>query len=459
MPLVNQSSEPDEEYFSDGLTEELIRALWRVEGLRVAGRATAWRFKHQPYDPQRAATELGVDSILEGSVRRADNRIRIHIHLVNGQDGFELWSDRFDEEYREIFAIQDRIAARVAEAFQARLSPPAPVSRPRDPEAHSAYLKGHYLVKRHTALNLKRALEYFQEASRLDPGYALPYHGASIVHVLRALMGAAPPRDALAQAEDLLNRGLALDAASAMLQNTLAMLRLFQWRWQESEKAFQRAVELEPANPHPHMMYALHRSFVGRHEEALREAHTALELDPLDPMMNFRVVQCSYYARHYRAAIRAARTAIELAPDFPSTYAYLAWALLATGATEEAWSSALTLKSQGRGEAMCEGQFGYVAGVLGRTAEARDVIGTLTARRRQDYASALPIAWTCLGLGDVNGCLTWLETAFEDHEPYLASAAVFPGYDPLRPLPRFGNLLRRLNLGRCEPVRGAAAQA
>ncbi len=446
MPLVNLSADQDGDYFSDGLTEELIGALWRIEGIRVAGRATVWRFKNQKYDPQRAAKELGVDSILEGSVRCASGRIRINVHLIGGQDGFELWSERFDDEWKEIFALQDRVAERVAQALKSRLTGTGPANRPHHPEAYAAYLKGHYLVKRHTPANSQRTLEYFEEAMRCDPGYALPYHGASLVHILGTMMGISPPRETLAKAEALLDKGLAIETASAMLQNTLGMLRMFQWRWRESEQAYQRAIALEPANPHPHMMYALQRSFMGLHEEALHEARTALELDPLDPMMNFRVVQSSYYARHYEAAVRSARTAIDLSPELPFTYGYLAFTLLSMGAADDAWSTALRLRTLGHHQPLSEGFFGYVAGSLGHRVEAHEVIANLTLHREGGYSPALPIAWIYLSLGDVDACMQWLGTAFEEREPYLASAAVFPGYDALRQDARFRQLLERLGL-------------
>jgi tetratricopeptide (TPR) repeat protein len=230
-----------------------------------------------------------------------------------------------------------------------------------------------------------------------------------------------------------------------MLQNTLGMLRMFQWRWYESERAYESAIAAEPANPHTHMMYALERSFVGFHDEALREARTALELDPSDPMMNFRLVQCSYYAREYEGAVRCSRTAIELAPDFPYTYPYMAYALLATGANDEAWRMAQRGRVLGRSQALCEGQFGYVAGVLGRTTDARDVIAELTARRQRTYSPAFPIAWTLLGLGDMDACLQWMEIALNEHEPYLASVSVFPAYDPLRSDERFIRLLEQIS--------------
>jgi TolB-like protein len=177
MPFLNQSTDQDGDYFVDGLTEDLINALWRIEGIRVSGRATVWRFKNQRYQPQQVAKELEVDAILEGTVRRVADRIRINVHLINGQDGFQLWSDRFDGELREVFAVQDRVTEYVAEALKARLINTGSSSRTHSAAAYAAYLKGHYLIKRHTPANSNRALEYFEEAVRLDPGYALAYHG------------------------------------------------------------------------------------------------------------------------------------------------------------------------------------------------------------------------------------------------------------------------------------------
>ncbi len=442
LPFVNRSADREGDYFSDGLTEELIRACWRIDGLRVAGRATVTRFQNQLYDPIRAAKELGVDSILEGSVRRMTDRIRINVHLLNGEDGFEIWTEQFDADWKDVFAIQEQVAERIAEVLKTRLKAPRPDHGPGNTEAYTAYLKGHFLVKRHSPINSAKALQYFEEAIEADPGYALSYHGAAVVHILDTLLGASAPRDGMAKAEGLLDKGLAIHTDSAMLQNTLGMLRMFQWKWRESEQAYRLAIAIESSNPHPHMMFALHHSFSGRHDDAWQEARTALDLDPVDPMMNFRVVQAAYYARRYDVAIQCARTAIDLAPDFQPPYAYLASALLAVGHTEEAWTMTQKAKELGRGLPFCEGGFGYIAGTLGHTAEARDVIADLTGRRDRSYGPALPIAWTWLGLGDVESCLHWMQTALDEREPYLAAVAVAPIYDGVRSNPKFRRLLQ-----------------
>jgi TolB-like protein/tetratricopeptide (TPR) repeat protein len=445
MPFVNLTPGQESDYLRDGLNEELIHACWRIEGIRVAGHATVSRFRNQTYDPMRVARELGVDVILDGSIDGIGGSMRINVHLISGQDGFEIWTERFDGGFSDAFAIRDRVAERIAGVLESRLKQAAPGSRPENSEAYTAYLKGHFLVKRHSPVNSAKALQFFEQAIHADPGYALAYHGAAIVHILDTLLGILAPRDGMARAERLLEKGLAIQTNSAMLQNTLAMLRMFQWRWQESEEAYRRAIDLEPSNPHPHMMYALHHSFSGQHNEAWKEALTALDLDPVDPMMNFRVVQAAYYARRYDDAIQSARTAIDLAPEFHPPRSYLALALLAAGHEEQAWTAAQKARELGCGLPFSEGQFGYVAGKLGRS-EAINVIGDLTARRAGGYGPALPIAWAWLALDDLDSCGRWLEAALKEHEPYLAAAAVSPIYDPLRSTPAFARLLRRLGV-------------
>jgi tetratricopeptide (TPR) repeat protein len=254
-----------------------------------------------------------------------------------------------------------------------------------------------------------------------------------------------PPPTALSEAGDLVSKGLALDQKSVRLHSTLGMLRMFQWRWAESERAHRHAMSLEPANAFPHMVYPILCSLLGRHEEAVSHAAKAVELDPLDLMTNYRLVQANYYARRYDEAVQTGRIAVELTPDSPYTFFYLALALAATGLNHEAWIVANQGKQLNDGLALGEGYFGYLAGVLGHTIEARRVVTELTARREKDYSPALPLAWTCLGIGETATALDWLETALVQREPYLGSLMVFPGYDTIRDQARFRRLAHELN--------------
>lgn len=221
---------------------------------------------------------------------------------------------------------------------------------------------------------------------------------------------------------------------------------MFQWRWDEAEVAYRRAIALSPSGPHPYTSFAHHCSFLGRHDEALQEAHRALELAPVDSLVNFRVVQCFYFARRYDDTVSSARKTIELAPEFPSTYSYLSRALAATAQLEEAWIAAKKGRALGAGQPIMEGIYGYLAGIMGRKAEAIDVRRDLEERRRSGYGPALPIAWVHLGLGNAEAYLDHLEFAFEEREPFLASVNVFPGSDRVRGDQRFEGLCRRLGL-------------
>ena len=446
MPFANQTADPKDEYFSDGLTHELIRVLSRINGLQVTAGSVVFLFKGQRYDARQVGKELGVEAVLEGSVWRAGDRIRITVNLAGVKDGFNLWAQRFDGNLDDLFNIQDEVCAAVAEAMHIRLASQLPTARPSNATAYVQYLKGAYLLKKRRPGDIRRAFEYVQEAMRLAPGYAEPYYGAAMFYIVSTVYGMLPPRSALPAAEDLLSKGLALDGNSAILHSTLGMLRMFQWRWEESEQAHRRAISLEPTNAFPHMVYAILCSFVGRHDEAVSHAAKAVELDPLDLMTNFRLVQANFYARRYDEAVRAGRIAIELTPDSPYTYFYLALSLASLGSKEEAWKMAKTGRKLADGMPLGEGYFGYLAGVLGHTVEAREVIDTLRARREKGYAPALPIAGTYLGLGETAHALSWLETALTEHDPFLGSLMVFPAYDAIRDQPAFQRLAQRLKL-------------
>jgi TolB-like protein len=446
MPFVNQTGDVKDEYFSDGLTDELIRALSRVEGLRVAAGSVVFRFKGQRCDARQIGNELGVETVLEGSVWRTGDRIRISVSLVGVKDGFNMWAQRFDSNLGDVFTIQDEVCAAVAEAMHIGLASQLPKAHPANANAYMLYLKGAYLLKRRRPDSIQRAFEYQQEAIRLEPNWAEPYYSAAMSFIVRTIYGDLPPATGLPESESLLSKGLALDENSAVLHSTLGMLRMLQWRWEDSEKAHRRALNLEPANAFPHQCYSILCSFLSRPEEAVFHAAKSVELDPLDLMTNFRLVQANCYARHYDDAMRAGRIAIELTPDSPYTYFYLALSLTALGSNEEAWEMANMGRKLAGGMPLAEGYFGYLAGVLGQTAEAREIVEKLEAGREKGYVPALPIVWTYLGLGQTAEALHWLETALADRDPFLGSMMVSPAYDRIRDQPEFKRLAQEVNL-------------
>jgi TolB-like protein/tetratricopeptide (TPR) repeat protein len=444
MPFVNQTGNVKDEYFSDGLTDELTRALSRIQGLRVTAGSVVFRFKGQRCDARQIGNELGVEAVLEGSVWRTGDRIRIGVNLVGVKDGFNLWAQRFDSNLGDVFTIQDEVCSAVAEAMHIRLSSQLPKAHPRNATAYLQYLKGVYLLKRRRPDGIRRAFEYQQEAIRLEPDWAEPYYGAAMSYIVRTIYGEMPPGTALPEAENLVSKGLALDENSAVLHSTLGMLRMFQWRWAESENAHRQAISLEPANAFPHQCYPILCSFLGRHDEAVLHASKAVELDPLDLMTNFRLVQANCYAGRHDAAVRAGRIAIELTPDSPYTYFYLALSLTVLGSNEEAWEMASIGRKLAGGMPLGEGYFGYLAALLGHTVEAHEIIEKLDAGRDKGYVPALPIVWTYLGLGETAEALHWLGTALAERDPFLGSLMVFPAYEPIRDHPEFRRLAREL---------------
>lgn len=446
MPFVNQTGDAKDEYFSDGLTDELIRGLSRVQGLRVTAGSVVFRFKGQRCDARQIGNELGVEAVLEGSVWRTGDRIRISINLVGVKDGFNLWAQRFDNTLGDVFTIQDEVCSAVAEAMHIRSASRPPKAHPSNATAYMLYLKGAYLLKKRRPDSIQRAFEYQQEAIRLEPDWAEPYYNAAMSYIVRAIYGEMPPLTALPEAENLVSKGLSLDENSAALHSTMGMLRMMQWRWPESEKAHRRAITLEPSNAFPRQCYPILCSFLGRHDEAVLHASKAVELDPLDLMTNFRLVQANCYARRYDDAVRAGRIAVELTPDSPYTYFYLALSLAALGSNEEAWEMSSMGRKLAGGMPLGEGYFGYLAGVLGHRVAARDVVEKLEAGREKGYVPALPIVWTYLGLGETAEALHWLETALAERDPFLGSLMVFPAYDGVRSQPEFKRLARELKL-------------
>jgi TolB-like protein len=446
MPFVNQTGNVKDEYFSDGLTDELIRALSRVQGLRVTAGSVVFRFKGQRRDARQIGNELGVEAVLEGSIWRTGDRIRIGVNLVGVKDGFNLWAQRFDSNLGDVFAIQDEVCSAVAEAMHIRLASQCPKAHPRNATAYTQYLKGVYLLKRRRPDGIRRAFEYQQEAIRLEPDWAEPYYSAAMSYIVRAIYGEMPPGTALPEAENLVSKGLALDENAAVLHSTLGMLRMFQWRWAESETEHRRAIGLEPENAFPHQCYPILCSFLGRHDGAVFHAAKSVELDPLDLMTNFRLVQANCYARRYDDAVRAGRIAIELTPDSPYTYFYVALSLAALSSNEEAWEIASIGRKLAGGMPLGEGYFGYLAGVLGHATEAREVVEKLETGRQKGYVPTLPIVWTYLGLDETAAALDWLETALAELDPFLGSLMVFPAYDRIRDQPEFRRVARELRL-------------
>ncbi len=309
--------------------------------------------------------------------------------------------------------------------------------------AVTAYLKGHHVISPHSHESMIKSLAYFEEAIQLDPSYPLAYHGAALVHILRCLVDDLRPLDAFAKADIYLAKGLGCPQRSAMVFNTLAMLRTFQRRWEEAERASQSAMKLEESNPFVRMIRAQLFYCRGQHDKAINEAKTAVDLDPTQVRTHMHLTKALYYARRFEECISAGEAGLNVCAD-PYTAFYSAFALIAIGKPGQALRLVDRFKPPGPPQLVESAMSAFIAASAGDEREATEVSCDLKQRRETGYAPAVAIAWLEIALKNYESSIDWLMIALEEGEPYLASASVSPAYDPLRELPRFKKFLVQL---------------
>lgn len=306
--------------------------------------------------------------------------------------------------------------------------------------AATAYLKGHHVISPHTPESMRKSLAFFEEAIALDPDYALAYHGAALVYILRCLLDDIRPLEGLPKADEYLARGLRCSHQPAMVYNTLAMLRTFQRRWEEAEKASNSAIQLEDSNPFVRMIRAQLFSCLGWHDEAIAVAQGAVDLDPAQPRPHMHLVKALYYARRFEECVRAGDAGLEVCPD-PYIAFYSGFALIELGRTEEAMRRSEKTNRPETPQAVELAMRGFIAAHAGRECEALSALRVLRKRRESGYIPAIAIAWLEIALKNYADGMEWLLLAAQEGEPYLASARVSPAYDPIRQLPGFERLI------------------
>jgi len=451
LPFTNLSPNRQNEYFSDGMTEELITALGKVEGLRVAARASSFAFKGKPLDVGEVSRKLNVGAVLDGSVRRSGRRLRVTAELVRASDGARLWADRYDRELRDVFQVQDELARAIVGALRVplRLSgrPDTALVRTAtaDPAAHDLYLQGRFQWNQRTYEALRRAASYFERAAARDPAYAEAYAGLADAYVILPQYGPVPPRDAFAKAERAAERALALDSTLAEAHTSLAAVRMYAYDWRGAEAEFRRAIALNPNYATAHHWYSAYLGGAGRLDEALAEIEQAQVLDPLSRIISANVGGRLALHRRYDDALRQLRAALELDPNFAAAHEWLCWVYImkrtpreATGPCERA--AALTGGNPGLGP------LAYAYAASGERARATTLLRQLEARSRREYVSPWAIAIAHLGLGDTAGAFEWLDRGVVARDPNLTGGLSAPFWDPLRADPRFVRLRERMGL-------------
>ncbi len=454
LPFVNASPDADNEYLSDGITDELIVALARVEGLRVAARASVFALKGKPQDVRAVGALLGASEVLEGTVRRAGDRLRITAQLSSTADGRLLWSERYDRTLDDVFAIQDEIACTIVRTLRATsfadLATPSDLPARRGTSsvaAYGHYLRGRFEMNRRTQESVAEAIRWLERAVAEDPGYALAYTGLSDAWALQIDYKSVPVTEGLEKAKAYARRALALDESLAGAHASLAWcLFIHDWDWDGSDREFRRALELDPRCAVAHQWYAMLLIARGRTEEALVEGHAALESDEPSVSARRSVAWLYYYARRYPAARDHALRAIEANPTAEENYRVLGLALAENGELDEAVRVLREARALPGAGAYELGALGYALAVAGRREEAGALLAELDARAAEAYVTPVAIGTLCIGLGDAPRALDELERAHRERRGWVTYLKVNPLFDRLRDEPRFRNLAERMRL-------------
>lgn len=455
LPFADLSPGKDQEYFCDGMADELIAALMTIEGVRVASRSTAFQFKGLQQDISAIGQRLKVSNILEGSVRRAGDRLRVSVQLTDVAEGFLVWSERYDRGVDDVFAVQDDIARSVVDKLKVKLAGPASArivpSASRNFEAYNLYLQGRYAVHKFTKDGLEHGMACYRRALELDPDFAEVHAELGHTYIVLAIFSVAPPRAVMPVASQSVGRALALNPNLAAGQLALAATRLwFEWHWTGAEAAYRRALELAPGDSWARYGYCTFLQLRGRHDEALAEARRAQELDPVSPLMGLGVTNALYMARRFDEALAHAEQARAHEPGFFSTYWSMALAQVGLGRHADAVATLEAGRAYSRGDATLEGFLGWAYGLAGQPEQAREVARQLEARRQAAYVGGTHIAMIYEGLGDIDTAMTWYETAYADRATDCSSYPQAPHFDTARRHPRFQELVRLIEMGGLE---------
>jgi serine/threonine-protein kinase len=447
LPFRNMSADKENEYFSDGITEEIINALTKIEALRVASRTSAFAFKGRDEDIRRIGEQLGVRAVLEGSVRRAGSRLRITAELVNVADGYHLWSERYDREMEDIFAIQDEIALAIANALKVRLlaaDEGALVSRgTEDFEAYNHYLKGKYFFNRRVP---RQAIAEFEQAISRDPEYAAAHTGLADAYCIFGFYGGIPTLDAFAKARAAASRAKELEPDSPEVHVSLGLVEhYYGWDLEREEREFRRAIELAPRSASAYSWLGLVLAFSEQPVEALEMSRRATQLEPLSPNAQTNVAWCFFARREYEEALFEVRRALALDPDalYPLWMSGLTLQMLGnTAESVAAFERAVVLTGREQTYYLALLGGGYAA--AGRREDARRVLGDLRERSSREYVAPYHLAFLHVPLGDHDAAIAALERGCEERNALAWWPRTSPAFDPIRGHPRFEGLLRKI---------------
>jgi TolB-like protein/DNA-binding winged helix-turn-helix (wHTH) protein/Tfp pilus assembly protein PilF len=449
LPFENLSSDADQEYFADGMTEELITSLGEVSDLRVISRTSVMRFKRSKEPLPEIARELRVDAVIEGTVARSGNHVRITANLVQAATDRHLWAQSYDSEIEDMLALQGNVARSIAAAVRANQSPEPnrPANERRvNPEAYEACLKGKYYLSEWTKEGFEKAIASFRRALDVDPTYAPAYEGLAEAYNQQALWGLQPAGEIYPTARAAAAKALELDDTLAEAHAVLGEIKLvFDWDWPGAEQELKRAIDLNPNSATAHYYYGVFLTAMSRSDEAIKEAQKTLELDPLTPTSNLQLGWVLYYSRHYNESIIQLKKTQALAPDFALANMELGWNYAQLGMYPEAVAECQRAISRMPDEQVTITSCSRVYALAGRRQEALALLAHLKEASSRNYVDPYNLAYIYDGLGDDSHAIEWLQQAYRERSASLYALKIETWSERLRTDPRFRDLVRRMD--------------
>jgi len=451
LPFENFSGNPNEDYFSDGLTEEIITQLGALspDQLGVIARTTSMAYKRTSKSTQQISRELGVDYILESSIRRDEDQVRITAQLIRTADQVHVWAHSCDRHISHSIALQEEVARAVAEQIRIKLSPaykgpssPIPV----DPQANEAYLRGRYFGNQFTVVGYGKAITYFQQAIDRQASFAEAYSGLADSYYFLVVTDAMSPRVGESKAQDAAHQAVALGEGLAESHNAMGSVMLGLWDWSQAETEFKRAIELNPSYSTEHRLYAALLVTLRRHEEAWEQINQAMRLDPLSLPNNAEVVRTLYYARDYDRAVEHGQKALQLNPDYYRTHFWLARVYAQKGLYEEAVAESKKVLQAMPDSTAGLTELAYSLAAGGRQPEARGILQRLKEKSKHDWVPAYNLAVIHVALNEKETALHFLQKAYQERDWAMMVLAVEPRLDPVRSNSNFQELLGKCRL-------------
>jgi TolB-like protein/DNA-binding winged helix-turn-helix (wHTH) protein len=452
LPLENLSGDPQQDYFADGMTDELTANLAKIRSVRVISRSTAMAYKNTHKPLSEIARELHVDAVVEGSVLRAGSRVRITAELVQVSTDHHLWADTYESQIGDVLSLQNRVSSAIVDEIRINLSPEDKVRLAKNPSvspaAHEDYLKGRYYWNRRSGEGFRKAIGYFEEATRTDPQYALAFAGlADCYGIIGAtIYGDLPAAEAAPKAKAAAIRALEIDPTLAEAETSLATAMFnYDWDWAGAAQGFQRAIQLDPRYATAYQRYSLYSIAMGRFDDSLDQIRKARDLDPLSTNINWSLGWRLYLARQYDRSIAQLRDALEMDPSYEWSHLILGQAYEQKGELNLALIELRKASELSHNSPLMVSALAHANALSGNLDEAQKLLAQLMARSKTQYVSPFYIAIVYVALGEKDLAMNWLEKAFVDRSNGLVFLKVEPQLDPLRANPRFIALQQKLN--------------